>query len=676
MSTLFYTGLSKDEFTSLFQSEDYTTIVVELPELVHQPNLWNSNFQKIRKVAKDFNSYVYISNSEYAHAKILLHKANYTDMINEFNSLGFVVRDNIFGGLRLDVSRTVIGLPYFIEPSHTELTGRGIKIAIIDTGIDDSHPDFSGSYPESIDKIIFWEDVTYEHESTPVDHQGHGTHVASIAAGTGAAFDGKFKGVAPDAKLIIFKTTTSNGILFDWDDLAHAINNALATSPDVISLSSGSMIVSPADWCDGTTSKTDIKGVYDAIRNALNRGIAVVVAAAELGPGYNTIGFPDCIDGVIAVGNAFKNDYDGYWNYNHYSDTEIHYIINLTSVLGGESEIFEDWYSSGTKNTWSGLQRSIFPYRWPAKINVFVEGKQRFRDCWPNWCNSGCEWWDSGWVWSKALNYDPNNERVIVEIANKPYNEEWVCFDIIGGWNNSYSRNDINVNIYQTSTATTEGLVAYDSSRGPPPQNSNLIKPDITAPGTNICAAKAFGTQIGDLVCGNNNYVSASGTSMAAPHVSGQIALLKEAASNAGITPTLILIRSALQKATQRVLPEHPDMTEGYGRINVQRSTDYITNCAFLFSIDYDDGGDNPLNPGSCYDFDKWYGESCTGTKYYDSCSGDWIWETYASGVTCGGYWKNCKDYDSSYTCKGNKCTVPVSSSGGGGGGGGRNYVK
>ncbi|MBO0870696.1 MAG: S8 family serine peptidase, partial [Micromonosporaceae bacterium] len=71
--------------------------------------------------------------------------------------------------------------------------GTGVKVAILDTGIDDTHPDLAG-------KVVAAKNFTTDPDT--VDHFGHGTHVASIVAGTGAASNGLYKGVAPGATLV------------------------------------------------------------------------------------------------------------------------------------------------------------------------------------------------------------------------------------------------------------------------------------------------------------------------------------------------------------------------------------------------------------------------------------------------------------------------------------------
>ncbi len=69
-----------------------------------------------------------------------------------------------------------------VTQQYGNLTGAGIKIAILDTGIDPNHPDFF--FPNGTSKIIAAQDFTGE--DTTDDGYGHGTHCASIAAGTGA----------------------------------------------------------------------------------------------------------------------------------------------------------------------------------------------------------------------------------------------------------------------------------------------------------------------------------------------------------------------------------------------------------------------------------------------------------------------------------------------------------
>ena len=99
--------------------------------------------------------------------------------------------------LSLDVSAPQMGAPAAWQQG---LDGTGVTVAVIDTGIDATHPDFAGRIAASAN---FTDD-----ESTD-DLVGHGTHVASIIAGTGAKSGGKHRGVAPGAQLAIAKACKS-----------------------------------------------------------------------------------------------------------------------------------------------------------------------------------------------------------------------------------------------------------------------------------------------------------------------------------------------------------------------------------------------------------------------------------------------------------------------------------
>ncbi|MEV4122942.1 S8 family peptidase [Micromonospora sp. NPDC049645] len=82
-------------------------------------------------------------------------------------------------------------------------TGKGVRVAVLDTGADFTHPDLVGRVAERADFTAEGGDA--------VDHNGHGTHVASTIAGTGAAAHGQRRGVAPEAKLVIGKVLDDHG---------------------------------------------------------------------------------------------------------------------------------------------------------------------------------------------------------------------------------------------------------------------------------------------------------------------------------------------------------------------------------------------------------------------------------------------------------------------------------
>jgi subtilisin family serine protease len=131
----------------------------------------------------------------------------------------------------LDVSVPQIGAPAAWEAGYT---GAGSTVAVLDTGVDDTHPDLAG---QVVGRQNFTDGV--EPDS---DLSGHGTHVASTIAGTGAASSGKYKGVAPGAKLLDGKVCVVEGCAESWiiagmtwaaaDEHAKVVNLSLGGEDD------------------------------------------------------------------------------------------------------------------------------------------------------------------------------------------------------------------------------------------------------------------------------------------------------------------------------------------------------------------------------------------------------------------------------------------------------------
>ncbi len=160
------------------------------------------------------------------------------------------------------------------------ITGIGIKIAIIDTGVDYTHPDLGGCFGEGC-KVMGGYDF-YNDDSDPMDDHGHGTHVAGIAAGEDGNNVG-LKGVAPSATLYAYKVLNEDGS-GNFDDIIAAIETAMDPNHDfnysdhldVISMSLG-----------GRGTSDDPLAV--ATDNAVIVGSVAVVAAGNSGPEGNNV---------------------------------------------------------------------------------------------------------------------------------------------------------------------------------------------------------------------------------------------------------------------------------------------------------------------------------------------------------------------------------------------------
>ncbi|MBP2708540.1 S8 family serine peptidase [Microbispora sp. RL4-1S] len=160
-------------------------------------------------------------------------------------------------------------------------TGTGVKVAVLDTGVDAEHPDLKDRITQSA-TFVPGVDVT--------DRNGHGTHVASTIAGTGAASDGLEKGVAPSADLLIGKVLDNSGSGQDSWIIAGMEWAARDQKAKVISMSLG------AGPTDGT----------DPLSQAVNRlseetGALFTIAAGNSGPEDETVSTPAVADSALAV---------------------------------------------------------------------------------------------------------------------------------------------------------------------------------------------------------------------------------------------------------------------------------------------------------------------------------------------------------------------------------------
>jgi serine protease AprX len=177
------------------------------------------------------------------------------------------------------------------------LTGAGVGVAVIDSGVATWHDDLTNNsstvYPYGNQRVTKFVDFV-NGQSTPYDDDGHGTHVAGIIAGNGYDSNGQKAGAAPDASLIVLKVldgdgngTVSNIIAaLDW-----VLENHAAYNIRVVNMSVGSAIHESA-WTDPLTL---------AAKRVVDAGVVVVAAAGNFGK--NSLGLPQ-YGGISAPGNA------------------------------------------------------------------------------------------------------------------------------------------------------------------------------------------------------------------------------------------------------------------------------------------------------------------------------------------------------------------------------------
>ncbi|PZG20999.1 peptidase S8 [Nonomuraea aridisoli] len=181
----------------------------------------------------------------------------------------------------LDVSVPHIGAPAAWSAGHT---GEGVPVAVLDTGYDPGHPDLRGLVVKS-------ENFTAEPDAS--DLNGHGTHVAATIAGSGAASDGRHKGVAPGARLLVGKVCDQGGSCSDSAVIA-GMTWAAENGARVANLSLGSPDTPGAD---------PMEQALDTLSEQY--GTLFVVAAGNGGP--QALGSPGSADRALSVGASHRD---------------------------------------------------------------------------------------------------------------------------------------------------------------------------------------------------------------------------------------------------------------------------------------------------------------------------------------------------------------------------------
>jgi len=527
------------------------------------------------------------------------------------------------------------------------ITGKGVNVSIVDTGINPNHPDLQG-------KTILWKDFVNDKPS-PYDDHGHGSHVAGIVAGTGAG--GIKTGVAPGVNLIVAKVFNSAGSA-NSSTIMEAFQWAVDNQADVISCSGGSYVVERQyienfEYLNSSATRQltmPVRSSYEGdislkpayimvdVYSPWMRNLSISLFAPngtriEGTPVYwlNTI-YPDnevffkySESRPLPVGNwtlnITQNDpYPNHWWYSdtgNYLDNRLIHSFDLTNVTTatltfntkyyteesfdyGYVEISRDggstWTVLAVYNGYANLHSETFNLNPYTGTNVLL----RFRyatdgsDNYDGWyiddiaipeigfydnVESGSgSWTGNGWKniaattpyeYFLAVGYPDDGSSIRAQSVNT-IAENGVIPVISAGNAGEYGLYTIGTPGSAKDAITVGAIdqqmdyIASYSSRGPVGFGANLtIKPDIVAPGSRVESASGSST----------GYVTMSGTSMAAPHVTGTVALMLQANGTLSTKD----VKRILQQTAVELGDAGPDNTYGAGRIRAYAAVANVT---------------------------------------------------------------------------------------------------
>jgi clostripain len=488
--------------------------------------------------------------------------------------------------------------------------GDGVRIAVLDSGLDTSHPDIPA--PVASKDYSSWPmlDDTIANSVT-----GHGTHVAGSALGRGtqsAEATSEYTGMAPGADLIFLKIGNDTNGSASLDAITAAIMAAVDTyDADIITMSYGGW----GDYHDGT------RQTCQAIDYAFSQGAVVFISAGNAaGAGehysgtvdaYSTTGFIQ----VNVTGSTGSNAglgfnlvwFDGLAENN---DLVLEYYDSTQTAM-------EDIWAGDQEESWKGTEHELSGYGPEAgwyyyltsgsptyylKVTNNSANQQFFHIYFEGIASSGAavEFEDADPFYTLC---SPADAEKAIAVGAYTSRKNWTAY-------NGTTYHFINPEL-------TVGTMAYFSSRGPRVDSGAPQKPNLVAPGSAIISvrdqdvyewpgdASAYFVDNDGLSLdgsGPADYYVMHGTSMASPIAAGAAALLLEAQPELKGHPADVM--NLLQSTASSV--DADDDIDGYGLLDIQAAIDATASeveANWLFMVYLD--ADNNLESAGIDDFNE-----------------------------------------------------------------------
>ncbi|MEE6450166.1 S8 family serine peptidase [Gottfriedia acidiceleris] len=451
-----------------------------------------------------------------------------------------------------------------LDRLHKEgFTGKGIKVGILDTGMDYNHPDLKDAYKGGYDFVDNDNDpmeTTYadwkksgkpEVSDSQAYYTEHGTHVAGIIGGRGIEnSEYKTLGAAPDADLYAYRVLGPYGGGTTEAILA-GIDRAVSDGMDVINMSLGATLNDP------------FYATSIAVNNAVLSGITTVVAAGNTGNQMYTLGSPGAAALALTVGaSSIALDvyqYAGINNGMNYSVRQLaqNYTDNMTSLKGKTFQLVDVGLGKPADFTGKDVTGKLaFIKRGTIGLNEKIKNAKQ-----------------KGAIGVLMYNDEANKAEGAIQSFLGESVDAVPSFSVSNDDGLAIlaaikaGKSDFTFGDFSKVQTASDELASF-SSRGPS-RNNYDIKPEVTAPGVSILSTVPFyvnnktgdGSKPEDYTYA---YSRLSGTSMATPYVAGISALLLQ--SNKDLQPEDI--KSILMNTADPLSKAYSVFEVGSGRVD------------------------------------------------------------------------------------------------------------
>ena len=439
---------------------------------------------------------------------------------------------------------------------NENITGKGVKVGVIDTGVDYNHPDLAGEYQGGKDFVDNDNDPmetvysdwlaaknandalppAQQDPNFPTDYRNyitsHGTHVAGTIAGQSRNNSPyAVRGVAPEVQLYAYRVLGPHG---GTDEAVMAgIEQSYEDGCKVINLSLG------APMNDSLSSNAV------AINNVTDLGVTAVIAAGNSGPSVGTLGTPGAAAKAITVGAiTYPKQVPTFDVHSYGAQGEESYSIINTRLLGKDftesdtklsgSTQYDlvdagmgtpDWYDYLQNHNISVADKVVVVKRGGAPVNELMmyaaEQHAKAMILWNPTDNPGLLFDDQGYY--PFYLGSTGGSVYTLQISNNDGTKFYNAFK---------SGTIKSISVTNSGNYKIGGNTLAPFSSTGPVSGSLAIKPDVIAPGVDVFSTAPYDIWEPTAKDYSYNYQTMSGTSMATPHVAGMAALILAAHPN------------------------------------------------------------------------------------------------------------------------------------------------